>query len=280
MPDQIPRETRGSLFGHHGVVVSVPIGQRCILTWFPVGDTEWLRFGAPTLRGGLDASQGQVYYRRASQTKDAEVRVVLPSDLPFRSSRKGLVESRTISFDPRGFPVPELLALYAIKTRQLQDRFTAIEELIDRELANSNYRLIGRLKESIDSEEDFVSLAGYLMSDSARMPGGLKRWRIWEELADKAMERGKARIKKDAEIAKDRHHAEFIQAVKESTLEFGGLPYENDVRKRWQCNHENQSDPTAVAKTLGLSWIPSHRMWKANWRKGSNGRFYHPAELR
>lgn len=138
--------------------------------------------------GGVDPAQARVYYRRVSDEKAPEVRVILPDDAPFRACRKGKSDRRSKSFDKEGNPVYQVRLLHALKTGRREDRSKALES-IPLEAWPGNFTafnaqtfdLIALYSISI---RDFRTFVGGFIARSASKKKGLDDWCLWENVAE------------------------------------------------------------------------------------------------
>jgi hypothetical protein len=264
------------------VVIVEKIGAKCIASWIPDEEGEWLELGgrlvvdsenylAPSEGGGdddlndvapgggvgLDIGQSRIYYR-CRENESPECRILLPDNFPFRHSLQGFTKKRSKSFDENGSPVPQVRLLYALKTGDYADRLKAVESVASEVWDTQTYQqLFIAMDETAANEDNFTSFVGERMAFQAKKSGGLSDWLLWEKIADTAVEVKKDRISK-YEISTNRHsHSFFLQAVKDAVIESAGFTSQADVKRRWELCSGNQGDWKELRKTLGFEWLPT-----------------------
>lgn len=262
MSDEIPPSVRPS-HRETGVGFAHRIGDKC---WFfePDATTDgWSEAGgvAPTGGCGSDPAQAKIVYRCQSDASSSEVRVVLPDDAPFRACRKGMVASRSKSYDEAGDPVRQVRLLYALKTGRLDDRKSAVsafhrEFLVGRETLG---QVFDAQEHVAATDHEFRIFAGEQLANSASQGKGLSDWALWEKVADDAADYTRRRLAIDRGEAPQDNHSWFIQAVKETTAQFG-LPVQTHVKKKWE-DMGGIGNWREIRKTLGFEWLPSKRDW-------------------
>lgn len=263
------------------------VGKKCVLMLPHDKQGQWLEAGgAPPLNmnlqmkdleasglthtggGGVDPAQARVYYRRVSDEKAPEVRVILPDDAPFRACRKGKSDRRSKSFDKEGNPVYQVRLLHALKTGRREDRSKALES-IPLEAWPGNFTafnaqtfdLIALYSISI---RDFRTFVGGFIARSASEKKGLDDWCLWENVAeDAASFTLRPQAVANGEVQPNTHDL-FVKAVKETTVEHHGLPSQAHVKERW-LKLGGIGTWIEIRNTLGFEWIPTKRDWNKSW---------------
>lgn len=229
---------------------------------------------------GIDPRQARIYWRARPEGGAPDVAIITPDDFLFRKSRKGRVGSRSKSFDDEGAPAPQVLLLYAIKSQRYEDRLRALDALEPDDWWWSQELLAPReviperptfgdifstMRRLAGAPLRFEALVGQLMAESCRDKKGLADWRLWEEVADRAMmEAGEL---DDPTGEGDGGHARpFLQAVKDCTVTHGGVPAQSHVRERFKelTDNSNREVWKAVRKRLGFDWLPPLADWKVS----------------
>jgi hypothetical protein len=105
---------------------------------------------------------------------------------------------------------------------------------------------------------------------------GTSKLEQWKKVAKKAaMETGERIAKAKGEAPAD-FDARFLQAVRETTLEHGGLPAQCHVRERWIALSNPGYDTSRMIprdpgewkdnrRKLGFDWLPPLIDWKRYW---------------
>jgi len=254
-----------------GVEFCFSVGKKCFVRNFSGNEGEWIEAGAHQPAGddhfpqgtAINDNEARVYYRKS----DSTVRIILPNDAPFRASRKGLVNSRTLSFDQHGQPLPEVRLLYALKTGLRESRFWAIEswpeDLFEGRTFGEKWKNMSTIAES---PHLFLDWASSLIAPTACATGGLTNWTKWERIADDAAEFTRRRIAVANGEALPDNHELFLKAVKKATVEGNGLPNQRAVRKAWEESGGN-GRWEGIRKTFGFEWIPTLQDWKKGWQR-------------
>jgi len=298
MIDEIPNILNRTPAGYELIVNVIKVGAKtkCHFISMPDEKDEWLEAGGDPEQGAnrtdteiedddfpipenykgeipefvhtfFDQSQARLYCRMSDRKTVSEVRVVLPDDVPFRASMKGLVMERSISFNINKEPVSQVLMLYALKTGRRDDVLRALRALPRSmsEFGNDGKSVI--FDKIADSPELFVTVAGKLLVASAKMQGGLATWALWEKTADGAVEftRNLEKIRKGE--AQPDYNWRFVQAVKEVAVDFRGLPPQSQVEKRWR-KLGGRGEWRQIRNTLGFQWLPSLQDWRKSWETG------------
>lgn len=265
------------------------VGKKCVVTelgdgWIcahgtdgtgrPEEDDE-CRKVAPMGSIGVDPSQARVYYHPGAPSKALVIR---PDYAAFRTSRKGLIEGRSKSFDQAGIPVPEVLLLYGLKTGREADRFNALFSFSTTFWVGQLYPSVHGydlpyptfgdiFKEIQNIAEDLYSyhlFIGRLMAQAGQRKDGLRDWALWEKVADAAVAESIAEKARSSGESMSNFNDRFFQAVKETTLEQGGLPSQQHVRERWE-KLKGRGDWKDNRRKLGFDWLPPRADWTKDW---------------
>ena len=217
--------------------------------------------------GAADKSQARLYFHPGGQEQPPDVRIILPNDAPFRRSRKGMRKDHSKSFNSDGTPVWEVLLLYALKTRQLDDRLRAVEDCPKDDWGCDTYGEFWAAMDTVArTEHRFSEFAGEHLAAAAASEGELGNWSVWEKVAEEAAAYTRDRDRKASGNWASDTHALLIQALKETATEHRGLPAQVHVRERWE-SLGGIGDWKNVRETLGLKWIPAKQDWNRYWKQ-------------
>ncbi len=240
---------------------------------------------------GIDPSQARVYYHPGEETRGPRALIVSPDNTPFRRSAKGMVKGRSKSFDDSGAPVSEVLFLYALKTGRYDDRLRALDSLSPSfwtdlfEEKNPGLlfpkgptlgQKFDKMHQAATSASVFEELHQRRLSESLKDTSALTNFPLWEKVANTAEMFTRERINKASVEPPTDYDASFLRAVRETTLEHGGLPAQTHVNRRWiDVANRRNSSPRArkifpgewrdIRNKLGFAWLPPETDWKRDW---------------
>lgn len=256
------------------------IGTKCTVAWLPDEEGEWLEAGGviPPKDGNLETSEGaseggvsvdtaqaRIYFRREGKDQIPVCRVLLPDDAHFRNSRKGRRKGISKSFDDDGHPVPEVLLLYALKTRSHDDRLRAVEAFpIEIWCCDTFGEIFRAMDEAARHDHNFETFAGEQLVRAAAQKDGLSDWALWEKVAEDAAAKKREMLQR-ANLKEDSlNRTLFLRAVQETAIKFSGLPAQHHVRKRWEALG-GIGEWREIRKTFGFEWLPALSDWEKSW---------------
>lgn len=243
--------------------------------WWEVGGlaegiTEELTKGFVPIRGEIvDPRQARIYYRHLEGAAPV-CKVILPDDLPFRASRKGHdKKGDSGNFDEKGNPAPEVKLLYALKTGQSDHAHKAVQAFLHGSSEQITEVEMGeRPRTYLEADKDLKTLVANLLTVAASQSGKLADWARWDHIAQNAADYTADQLVRK-QLGRLNNHDLFVQAVKEVTTKFYGVPTQSDVEKRWR-KLGGIGTWREIRTTLGFDWIPPEREHKKNWERVSS----------
>jgi hypothetical protein len=249
-------------------VLQRKVGKKCSVRCMPHGDDIWLEVGGMPKKESVfvDKSQARIYYKLTGEGSP-EVRVVLADDYPFRDSVKGFIKGRSVSFDESKNPLPEVRLIYAQLTKQRNDRVRAIEACASPSYwpLDTRAAIAEKMKFFIETDNNFQTFVDDVIARTLSQQDGYEKFKLWENVAEKAAERTRERILIAADPKIEKSHKLFIQEIKELTLECSGVPHLTLLDKRFNKYREMLTDWNWTRETLRFNWIPATFDWKKSW---------------
>ncbi len=303
MSDEVPRVAR-TLPIKACIKFAYRIGEKCVVTtqgdgWICAHGTDGT--GKPGKNDprpeigpmgsiGVDPTQARIYYHPGGDTDEAKTLIVSPNNTPFLRSSSGRVKGRSKSFHDDGSPVSGVLFYYALETGRYDDRMRALNTLslstwpsVSEKLKNcAKLReltfgdIFAEIERAATDPVAFKEVLRLKFAEVMTDEDGTSKLELWKKAAKKAaMETGERIAKATGEAPAD-FDARFLQAVRETTLEHGGLPAQCHVRERWIALANPGYDTSRMIprdpgewkdnrKKLGFDWLPPLIDWKRYW---------------
>lgn len=234
---------------------------------------------------------GRIFFYSKCGNKSEHVEIVTAPNFGKGGNNKGKRSDWLTRSDESGDPVPEIMLLMALLSKDFGDRVTALYRFMrDRRIIFD--QILERMKivlpayEALsefpfpgppDDEEQpplvlsdeipyrhFVGEFVLIMTESMR----LKELHAWQTSALRIVNaRNEIRCK-----IKYPTHARVLESIKDAALEHAGVPYFRKVQefvnidlKRAGMNEYSETTIRGALKTLGFRWIPGKKDWENHW---------------
>ena len=303
MSDEVPRVAR-TLPVRPFLRFARRIGEKCVVTeledgWICAHGTDGTGRPeehdecpdiAPMGSIGVDPKQARIYYHPGDDREEAKALVVSPDNTPFRRSSSGRVKGRSKSFHDDGSPVSGVLFYYALETGRYDDRMRALDTIFNPTWASVSEKLkireqsgeltfgdiFGEIERAATDPVAFKEVLRSKLSETMADEDGPSKLESWKKVAKSAAMETDLRLAKASGEAPADFDALFLQAVRKTALEHGGLPAQGHVKDRWIALANPGYDTSRIIprdpgewkanrKKLGFDWLPSLIDWKRYW---------------
>jgi len=274
----------------------VKVGLKCVAT---IRGSRVAAYGSGQQPEKIFFSGGQTLWRAGNDETPPSAKVLPPYYFAFNPLRRGNREDQTPLTNSFGEPLPQILALIAVRTGRLDDWIKASQfwEAVRSDLLEGQGDEAGKgfefLKDSI--EILLPPPPSLLLQDEPatkiipRLEQWAQKWiiamikanflvllKIWDDAAQRSLERISL-VRDDRQfitqltsdsIDEDCEMGRVLRAIKKATVVGGGVPYISRVRSILGSDDgpELGADQVrTIQRTLGFDWIPSEPDWKKHW---------------